>query len=281
MEWGGDVSAEVVRLGGATLMGTALAFSLIGERCFKPNRVALAGALLLLAGSSALLLATVAPFAQRSGEPLLALALEYLERTRHGPRLMAPLLPAAFALVLFEVIRDTRAAMARRMIHGMLAVTLFAVPALMAAGGHTATGGWEHLGMIAQMLHMACGMGWVALVLSLVPGMMRGEPLADMLGRAGNYAAGLVVALIVTGVFTAWVHGASLPWALQEAYGRLLWLKTAVLVLALTAAGVNRVALRRVARLNAVLLRRMLGFEAALLLAALSLAAWLVRTPPP
>lgn len=281
MDWGADTLAEAARVLGATLLFTAFALQLQRESRPAPLTIAVTGALLLALGSVALLISTVAPVALRREESLAGLALEYLEQSGHGARLLAPLLPAVYALLLFLALRTAVAPLLVRGIRWVLAATLCAIPLLLTAGGH---GGGESMGriaMLAKTVHLASGFAWAGLVLGLMPRLLRGEPLAAALTRIGNVAAALVVALLVSGVVTAWRHGVRTDWLTTEAYGQLLLIKTVLLTLALAAAGWNRrvgLAARATADLR---VRPVLAAEALLLLAALTVAAWLARTPPP
>ncbi len=277
----GDVLAQGLRLAGATLLTTALVLSVLEERAIPPLRVAVPGALVLAAGCVTLLILTVAPVSERLDEPLLPLALEYLQHSRHGATLLLPMLPATFALLLWHALPASASAPTRRTVHGVMAATLLVLIALIAAGGHTATTRWEHAGMLVLAVHMACGIGWVALLLSLMPRWLRGEALGAVLTRVGNTAAGLVITLAAAGLFTAWMHGAPPPWSLAEDYARLLLMKSLVLALALGAAACNRLYLMRAAGIREPQIRRVVSMECTLLLLALGLAAWLSRTPPP
>lgn len=281
MPWAADVLAQGLRLAGATLLTTAVFLSVLGERAIAPMRLAIIATVLLAAGCVALLLLTVAPFAARLDEPLLPLALEYLEQTPHGATLLLPLLPAMLALLLWQALAALDSPTVRRLVHWLLAATLLVLVALIAAGGHVATTRWEHVGMLVLVLHMACGISWVALVLSLLPQLLRGDVLGSTLARIGNAAAGMVIVLVIAGVFTAWMHNALPPWSLHDDYARLLLMKSLVLVLALAAAAYNRFHLLRLATGSEHLLRRVVAIEALLLVLALGLAAWLSRTPPP
>jgi putative copper export protein len=285
MEWGPDTLAETVRLLGAVVMMTAVGLVLLDERTLSPLRVALFGALVLALGSIGLLIATVAPVAARREESVLALAFEYFVATGHGRQLMIPLLPAAYALVLFQTLRTADTPFARRGICVLLAIVLAAIPVFMGTSGHTpgvaGSERMERFGMIAQALHVTCGLAWVALVASFLPRVLRGEPLAPALRPIGNVALGLVIVLAASGVVTAWLHGVRLAWLVGEAYGQLLVLKTAALGAALAAAAWNRFVelRRRVVRESR--LGNVLVAEALALVLALGLAAWLARTLPP
>jgi len=281
MPWAADVLAQGLRLAGATLLTTALFLSVLGERVIAPVRLAIIATLVLAIGCVALLLLTVAPFAQRLDEPLLPLALEYLEQTRHGAMLLLPLLPAMLALLLWQTLPASGSPIVRHVVHWLLAATLLTLAALLAAGGHVATSRWEHVGMVVLAVHMACGIGWVALVLSLIPRMLRGDALGPPLAGVGNAAAGMVIILVIAAVFTAWMHNALPPWSVHDDYTRLLLLKSLTLVLALAAAAFNRFYVLRLASIREDLLRRVLAIEALLLMLALGLAAWLSRTTPP
>ncbi len=281
MTFGLDVLAELTRLSGVVVVATTTTLGLLDDRRRNPFVPILIGTLLLASGCVLVLITTVAPIASRLEEPLLALALEYFQTTTHGPQLLTPILPAIYALLLAEGLRIADAPGFRQGLYWMLGATVVAMLALMAASGHVAITEWDHIGMFLQIVHMSTAVAWVAIVLALLPRLWTGQPLTGPLTKVGNVALTLVIILIVTGIASAWLHGARLPWPLAEDYGRLLLLKTSVLLLAIAAAGWNRfievpAAVNREARIRAVL-----GFEAFILLMALLLAAWLTRTPPP
>lgn len=281
MAFGLDVLAELTRLAGATVMATAVALGLIDDRRRNPFGLILVGTLLLASGCVLVLVATVAPVAGRLEEPLLPLALEYFQTTSHGPQLLTPILPAIYALMLAEALRVADSPAFRQALYVMLAVTVVAILALMAASGHVAVTEWDHIGMFLQIVHMAAAVAWVAIVMALLPRLWTAKSLVHDLSRIGNLALALVVILILTGTASAWLHGARLPWLLEEDYGQLLLMKTATLLLAVTAAGWNRFIELRAPVSHETRIRGALGFEAAVLLLALLLAAWLTRTPPP
>lgn len=281
MVFGLDVLAELTRLAGATLMATTVALGLIDDRRRHPFALVLTGTLLLAAGCVLVLITTVAPASSRLEEPLLPLALEYFRTTTHGPQLLTPILPAIYALLLAEGLRVVEAPGFRRALHIMLGVTVLAILALMAAGGHVAITEWDHVGMFLQIAHMAAAVTWVAIVLALLPRLWTRQPLAGDLARIGNFALALVVILLFTGIGSAWLHDVALPWPLDADYGKLLLLKTAALLLAVAAAGWNRFVELGAAVHHEARIRGVLGIETAVLLSALLLAAWLTRTPPP
>jgi len=281
MTFGFDVLAELTRLSGVVVVATAVALGLLHDRPRNPFAFILIGTALLAVGCVLVIIATVAPIANRLEEPVLALALEYFQTTTHGPQLLTPILPAIYALLLAEGLRIADAPGFRRGLHWMLAVTVVAMLALMAASGHVAVTDWDHIGMFLQIVHMSAAVAWVAIVLALLPRLWARQPVAGELTRIGDIALALVIILFVTGIASAWLHGATLPWSLAEEYNRLLLLKTATLLLALAAAGWNRFIELPTAAGPETRIRRVLGFETIVLLLALLLAAWLTRTPPP
>ncbi|MCC5872440.1 MAG: CopD family protein [Gammaproteobacteria bacterium] len=281
MTFGFDVLAELTRLSGVVVVATAVALGLLHDWPRNPFAFILIGTALLAVGCVLVIIATVAPIANRLEEPVLALALEYFQTTTHGPQLLTPILPAIYALLLAEGLRIADAPGFRRGLHWMLAVTVVAMLALMAASGHVAVTDWDHIGMFLQIVHMSAAVAWVAIVLALLPRLWARQPVAGELARIGDIALALVIILFVTGIASAWLHGATLPWSLAEEYNRLLLLKTATLLLALAAAGWNRFIELPNAAGPETRIRRVLGFETIVLLLALLLAAWLTRTPPP
>jgi putative copper export protein len=281
MMFGADSVAEAVRLMGATLVCAALGLVLLDERSCAPLRVGLLGVVALALGSIALLFLTVAPIAQRFDESLPPLTLEYLEHSVHGRMLLAPVLPAAYALLMLGALRTAPAGPRRRVLCGMLGGALFCIAWLLAVGGHGSMEEDRRVETVAQILHLAAGLAWAALLLSLLPSVVRGDPLGGHLRRSGNVALGLVVVLVVASVISAWSRGVRLPVNSVDAYSLLIMLKAGVLLLALCAAAWNRLVELRSGLPSEPRLRWVVGFEAGLLLLAMMLAAGLSRTPQP
>jgi putative copper export protein len=278
---GADVVAETVRLAGVVLLAAASWQAVLGLTPAPPLRLAALGVAALTAGGIALVMLTVAPTAERLAEPLGALTLEYVESTRHGRLVLAPLLPGIYALLLLEALRNAGGPLFRQIVHWMLGSSAFAAAWLISVGGHGGMQEGENLEMLAQVLHVAAGLAWVGLLVALVPGALHRAPQASRLRQAGNAAFGLVVVLVACGLVLAWSHGVRVPGVAGEPYGRLLLAKSALLLLALGAAAWNR--WRELHRESARehIVRRLVLSEAAVLAAVVLLAAWVARTPPP
>ena len=277
-----DVWLEALRLAGATCLLTAFLLELRAPRHSRLGP-GLVGLLMLLAGGFGVLLATVAPLAARTEQPLLPLAFDYLEQSQHGPTLLLPVVPAVYGLMLWYGARSAASPGIQRTLYVLTALALLATAGLFAYGGHGSDDDrLAQLGMLFMVIHVAAGITWAALVLSLLPRL----PLADALelhrrlARFGNHALLLVVLLVPSGLAAAWLHGTPVPWPLDDPYGVLLTVKLLLLNGALAAAGWNRwVELPRSAA-DPTRLRRVLAIEAGLLTLLLFAAAWLARTLP-
>lgn len=280
-EPGIDAYAEAVRLLGAVAVGGGMALAVRDDRGRAPARWLVLGSLLLVTGSVLLLVATLSPIAERLDEPLLPLILTYVEETTHGRMLFAPLLPTAYGLLLLDSLRAANDAPIRQGLRWTLLLAFVGMAWLMAGTGHGGMAQDCPVLMMAPVLHVAAGLGWVALIVSLSPRVLRGEPLSVLLRQWGDVALLMLVALVVSGVILAWDRGIRLPPSWDEPYFQLLAVKSALLVLALGAAAVNRIGVLRSEPVAEGRLREVLEVETALLLLALAVAAWLSRTPPP
>jgi copper transport protein len=278
---GAEVAAEGVRLAGVVLLAAASWQTMLRVAAKPPLGLAALGVALLAAGGVALVALTVAPTAERLGEPLGSLVLEYVESTRHGRLVLAPLLPGIYALLLLEALRNSDAPLLRRIVLWMLGVAAFAAAWLIAVGGHGGMEEGENFEMLAQVLHVAAGLAWAGLLIALVPGALAGARQAPHLRQVGNAALGLVAVLVACGLVLAWSHGVRVPGVTAEPYGRLLLAKSGLLLLALGAAGWNRWRELQREPVRELLVRRLVCGEAAVLTVVILLAAWVACTPPP
>ena len=159
--------------------------------------------------------------------------------------------------------------------------------------GHTRAATPEVLAVGADMLHLVAGGIWlgglVALVLVLPDLGGRRTLAAEVLARFSVVAAGVLVALVVTGTFLAWRVAGSWEVLVETGYGRLLLVKIAAALVAVLIAGWNRFALvprlqdaakRRERREGAHLLVRTTAAEAAVLVAVLLVTGFLVDRSP-
>jgi copper transport protein len=161
--------------------------------------------------------------------------------------------------------------------------------------GHTRAATPEALAVGADMLHLVAGSIWlgglVALVLVLPDLGGRRTLAAEVLARFSVVAAGVLVALVVTGAFLAWRVAGSWSVLFETGYGRLLLVKIAAALVAVLIAAWNRFALvprlqdaarRRERRDSAHLLVRTTAAEAGVLVAVLLVTGFLVdRSPEP
>lgn len=159
--------------------------------------------------------------------------------------------------------------------------------------GHTRAATPEVLAVGADMLHLVAGATWlgglVALVLVLPDLGGRRTLAAEVLARFSVVAAGVLVALVLTGALLAWRIAGSWDVLLGTGYGRLLLVKIGAAVVAVLIAGWNRFALvprlqdaskRRERRAGAGLLVRTTAAEACVLVAVLLVTGFLVDRSP-
>ena len=124
---------------------------------------------------------------------------------------------------------------------GMLAAC---APALT---GHTRAATPEVLAVAADMVHLWAGSAWfgglvaLALVLPVLAG--REAVGGQVLARFSGIAAGLLVALVLTGSLLAWRIVGSWSVLLEATYGRVLLLKIGVALLVVLVAAWNRYSL--------------------------------------
>ena len=159
--------------------------------------------------------------------------------------------------------------------------------------GHTRAATPEVLAVGADMLHLFAGSIWlgglVGLVLVLPELAGRGALAGEVLARFSGVAAGILAALVATGVLMAW--RIVLAWSpfVETAYGRLLLVKVAMALVAILIAAWNRYALlprlqqvtkARHQRAGTRLVARATGAEAAVLLAILLVTGLIVDKSP-
>ncbi|GAA3184062.1 copper resistance protein CopC [Blastococcus jejuensis] len=114
-----------------------------------------------------------------------------------------------------------------------------------AAVGHPVAGPWPVLAVLVTAVHVGAMVVWLGGLAGLLSGALRPETPADdvaaVLTRFSRLAFTSVVALVVSGIVQTVREVASPTALLTTAYGRLLMIKIAFVLVALTAAGVSRV----------------------------------------
>lgn len=171
--------------------------------------------------------------------------------------------------------------------------------ALLALGapaftGHTRAASPELLAISADILHLVAGGVWlgglVALALALPDLASRRGPLAaQVLARFSTVAAGVVVALVITGTVLAWRIAGSWAVLFDSPYGWLLLAKIGVALTAVLIAAANRFLVlpqiieasrQKEKRAGVAILTRYIVAEAAALVLVLLLTGFLVETSP-
>lgn len=180
----------------------------------------------------------------------------------------------------------------RRRTTGAVVAGLVAVAA-PALTGHSRAATPELLAVAAQALHLLAGCVWlggvVALAIALPRLAERGDLAAEALRRFSTVAAGVLVALVVTGGLLTWRVVGSWGALVETGYGRLLLLKVLTALVAVGVAAWNRYRLlplvedahrRKQRRAGARLLVRTTAVESALLVGVLGLTGLLVDRSP-
>jgi copper transport protein len=104
---------------------------------------------------------------------------------------------------------------------------------LVAAGGHGTTGRWAAVGFLATIAHVGAMAVWVGGLVVLLVGVLR-EPDAggavDRTRRFSPVAFGAVAVIVASGVVQAYRQVGSIDALRETEYGRLLLIKTGVVV---------------------------------------------------
>jgi copper transport protein len=105
--------------------------------------------------------------------------------------------------------------------------------ALVAAGGHGTTGRWAGIGFLATVVHLGGMAVWLGGLSLLLVGVLREPDPGGALQRVRRFspiAFGAVMVIIASGVVQAYRQVGSLDGLRSTDYGRLLLVKTAVVV---------------------------------------------------
>ncbi|MBS4751527.1 copper resistance protein CopC [Nocardioides sp. zg-ZUI104] len=197
---------------------------------------------------------------------------------------------AGMAAAAWAVLRGRGAFGGVGLTTGLLAALAVWSPALV---GHPRAYEPAALLVLTDALHLSAAAVWlgglVGLALCLPALAGRPREAAAVLTRFGSLAAVLLAVLALSGLLLGWRILGSLPLLLEQAYGRLLLVKVALVLLVVIAAAWNRYRLvPRVAgdvghdhqRRAAGLVRRTVVAESALLLAVLGVTGFLTTEPP-
>jgi copper transport protein len=120
--------------------------------------------------------------------------------------------------------------------------------ALVAAGGHGTTGRWAGLGFVATVVHLGAMAIWLGGLAVLLVGVLREADPGRALERVRRFspiAFGAVAVIIASGVVQAYRQVGSLSALRETDYGRLLLIKTAVVVVLVAVAWWSRRLLNR------------------------------------
>ena len=162
-------------------------------------------------------------------------------RTRLGHVYVGRLLVLAAAVVLLRrVLRPTRLPAAWKAAAILAGVALCATPGL---AGHASAGPHTLMAMVADTVHVSAAAAWIgglAALLVLVSQNTETDAMAPAVRRFSGVALVSVVALVGTGVFQAWRQVGSVDQLTSTSYGRLLLVKTAVVVGILAVAALSR-----------------------------------------
>lgn len=172
------------------------------------------------------------------------------------------------------------------------AAALLCFAATRASMGHAGENGWLSLTMLAETVHyLAIGL-WTGMV-AISGWLVLREPNASVLSthdtsryldRMSQAATVALVAIVVTGVFSAWHRVGTTEHLVHTAYGITLIAKVALVLLAIVLGGYNKMVGLPGALQSArgmVIVRRVLQAESFILFAALAAAAALTSQQPP
>lgn len=180
----------------------------------------------------------------------------------------------------------------------MIFVPGLALLATVSFAGHAATGQHVAAALVADVVHLASAMFWLAglgLLFVVVlrsgaadqhndgGGERKGEDsqsVQNIVARFSSLAFGAVVIVVVTGAFQGWRQVSTLEALTDSTYGRLLLGKVALFAVILAAAGLSRRAVRAWADRSPARLRRSVGVEAAVAVGLVGVTAILVNTVP-
>lgn len=167
----------------------------------------------------------------------------------------------------------------------LLLVPFLVLAACLSLSGHAVGQDMPFLRLPFDMLHSIAAALWIGGLVQLLR-YARWDGLDPAAVRRYSWTAlGSVIALVVTGLYAAWVEiGISLDGVLDTTYGRLVLVKAALLVATMPLANANRV--RNVPRIGdpesgaADRMRRFVRGEIVLLVAVLAATAWLIQSVP-
>ncbi len=153
-------------------------------------------------------------------------------------------LGAGFVVALVVATLAAAATMDRRALVPALVAALCLAP-VPAVAGHALDPGLSRPNVVVDVLHVAAASAWVG----VLAGLLAVRPPEEAMRRVSALAAGSVVVLGVTGIVRASFELVSLSQLWSTSYGRMLLVKTALLVTILAA---GRLARRRVTRRAAI-----------------------------
>ncbi len=164
-------------------------------------------------------------------------------RFGHVSMLRVALLAPAFGLlwILFPGRRRLRPL--PRWWYGTAALTGVALALTPGLAGHASTDRWHQWALLSDTVHvgaMAIWLGGLLLLCACVMAAADADLLRRVLPRFSTVAFGCVAVLVATGVFQGYRQVGTLHALTSSSYGRLLLVKTAFVVLLVTAAGFSR-----------------------------------------
>lgn len=140
-----------------------------------------------------------------------------------------------------------------------------------------------HVSVMSDWLHLlatAFWLGGLAQLVNVIPVVRQAQAVGALTGWFSNYGRACVAALIITGLYAAWLHVGTVDALLNTIYGRALLVKLILIIPLLAIAAVNLVVTYRALRAGkerwAGILRGLVAAEIALL--ALIFAAVAIMT---
>lgn len=236
-----NIARYLAYLAAALLIGTAVFMAVCRPPDTGPLRRPLWAGFWTLLGATVALLALRGPYESGVGPASAfdAAALERTVTTRSGAVLLIRL--ALLPLIAFFLVRLVRRTEWSRLRLGAGAALSVGLALTWAAAEHASAGIQVPVAMTSAVLHVLAMAVWLGGLAALLITLYRSSAApARMVARYSRLAFASVIVLVVTGVYQSWRGLGSWSTLTDTAYGRLLTLKLAAVVLLLTVGGLSR-----------------------------------------
>ena len=236
-----NMARYLAYLAAALLLGTAVFMAVCRPPDTGPLRRPLWAGFWTLLGATVALLALRGPYESGVGPASVfdADALERTVTTRSGAVLLIRL--ALLPLIAFFLVRLLRRTEWSRVQLGAGAALSVGLALTWAAADHASAGIQVPVAMTSAVLHVLAMAVWLGGLAAMLITLYRSSAApARVVARFSRLAFASVIVLVVSGVYQSWRGLGSWSTLTDTAYGRLLTLKLAVVVLLLTVAGLSR-----------------------------------------